>query len=167
MEDALSHVEWRERGEGRKSHSKSVRWRLNERKKGSGRGSHLAGGGVLSGGVKYHVICKTLRGWHHFSPLLTFLPPSLPPSQSSPVSPAQGQIAVHRQTMDSTAFHACCHRHIVSCRENSKQGLAQGCQRAADEWQTDWGSVTLTYVCQVWDTAAYSPPAPLGFVLFS
>lgn len=38
MEDALSHVKWKER-RGKERHLKTARWRLNGKKKGSGRES--------------------------------------------------------------------------------------------------------------------------------
>lgn len=50
MEDALSHVKWKER-RGKERHLKTARWRLNGKKRVR-KGKLLTGAGVLSGEVE-------------------------------------------------------------------------------------------------------------------
>lgn len=126
---------------GRESHLKTARWRLNERKKGVRKGGHLTEAAVLSGEVEEHVICKTLRGWYHFSPPLAFLPPF-------PIYPIFSRYPrinwrVCAETdccLPSDDKVECMSRFLppllISCCENIKKEQGTGCHRATDEWLT-------------------------------
>lgn len=80
-------------------------------------------------------------------------PPSLSPISSHHpgvfmVCLSGRQIAVRRVTMESTAFHASCHRCSSAAGRTSSGGAARGGGHAAtDGWQTAWGSVTLAHSC--------------------